>query len=174
VANSATTLNFPEAHLDMVRPGLAMYGLAPVAADRMPFAPRPAMRILARITQVRDLEAGVAIGYGGTHVTSRPSRIALLPVGYGDGVPRMLGNRLDVLVGGQFCPIVGRVSMDQCTVDVTGLEVQPGMTAVVLGADGDRRITVESWADVLETIPYEIICGLGRRLPRIYLEEWVP
>jgi alanine racemase len=169
VANSATTVNFPEAHLDMVRPGLAVYGLSPVEGDRMPFAITPAMRIVARVTQVRDVPAGVAIGYGGTFVTARPSKIALLPVGYGDGVPRALGNREHVLVGGVPCPLVGRVSMDQCTVDVTGLEVLPGQPVTVLGRDGDREIAVASWAEKLETIPYEIICGLGRRLPRLYV-----
>ncbi len=169
VANSATTVNFPEAHLDMVRPGLALYGLPPVDPVRMPFELRPAMRIVARVTQVRDVPAGVAVGYGGTHVTTRPSRIALLPVGYGDGVPRGLGNRMDVLVTGVPCPLVGRVSMDQCTVDVTGLEVSPGQRVTVLGREGDREVSVESWAEKLETIPYEIICGLGRRLPRVYI-----
>ncbi|MNX73727.1 Alanine racemase [compost metagenome] len=101
-------------------------------------------------------------------MTKRPTRLAVLPVGYADGVPRALSNRQAVLVGGVRCPIVGNVSMDQCTVDVTELDARPGDPAILLGEQGAERILVEEWAERAETIPYEIICGLGQRLPKVY------
>lgn len=168
-ANSAATLLYPDSHHDMVRPGLMLYGLGPRAGAALPFKLQRAMSLTARITQLQDVPAGTAIGYGGTFVTTRPTRLALLPVGYADGLPRSLSNRQDVLVGGARCPLVGTVSMDQCTADVTDVAAQVGMHAVLLGEQGAEAITVEDWASGAETIPYEIICGLGRRLPKVYL-----
>ncbi|MBO9542089.1 alanine racemase [bacterium] len=167
-ANSAGTLLFPQAHYSMVRPGLLIYGIPPRPDAPLPFSLTRAMSLTARITQLREVPAGVQVGYGGTFVTTRPTRLAVLPVGYADGVPRALSNRQTVLVGGVRCPIVGNVSMDQCTVDVTEVDARPGDPAVLLGEQGAERILVEEWADTAETIPYEIICGLGQRLPKVY------
>ena len=168
IANSAATLLYPEAHHDLVRPGLLLYGIPPRADAKLPFPLRRAMSLTARITQVREVPAGVAVGYGGSFVTDRPTRLALLPVGYADGLPRILSNRQDVLVGGVRCPLVGNVSMDQCTVDVTDASAEIGGEVVLLGRQGREEISVERWAEAAQTIPYEIICGLGRRLPKVY------
>lgn len=170
VANSAATVFYPEAHWDMVRPGLLLYGIPPRPDALTPFPLRRAMTITARITQIREVGPGVAVGYGGTFITSRKTKLALLPVGYADGLPRALSNKQTVLVGGVRCPIAGNISMDQCTVDVTEADPAVGDEVVFLGPQGSDEVLVEEWADAAGTIPYEIICGLGRRLPRLYLK----
>lgn len=169
LANSAGTVFFPQAHYSMVRPGLLIYGIPPREDALLPFPLRRAMSLTARLTQVREVAAGVSVGYGGTFVTTRPSRLAILPIGYADGLPRALSNRQSVLIGGVRCPIVGNVSMDQCTVDVTAADADVGAEAVLLGAQGSDFIGVEEWAAAAGSIPYEIICGLGRRLPKVHL-----
>lgn len=169
--NSAGALFYPEAHHDMVRMGLCLYGLAPGnATSHLPFPLRAALSVSARITQLREVPAGVAVGYGGSFVTMRESRLALLPVGYADGLPRSLSNRGAVLIGGRRCPLVGNISMDQCVADVTDLpgEAHVGTLAVFLGRQEAGEIGVPEWAELAGTIPYEIICSLGRRLPRVY------
>lgn len=169
LANSAGTVFFPEAHYSMVRPGLLIYGIPPRPDAELPVPLRRAMSLTARLTQVRTVEAGVPVGYGGTFVTQRPSRLAILPVGYADGLPRALSNRQSVLINGVRCPIVGNVSMDQCTVDVTEAEAGVGAEAVLMGAQGGDFIGVEEWAEAAGSIPYEVICGLGRRLPKVHV-----
>lgn len=168
VANSAATVFYPEAHWDMVRPGLLLYGIPPRVGASIPFPLRRAMSINAHITQIREVGPGVAVGYGGSFVTSRKTKLALLPVGYADGLPRALSNKQSVLVGGIRCPIAGNISMDQCAVDVTDADPNLGDEVVFLGPQGQDEVLVEEWADAADTIPYEIICGLGRRLPRLY------
>lgn len=169
LANSAGTLFFPQAHYSMVRPGLLLYGIPPRPDAVLPFPLRRAMTLTARLTQVRTVAAGVPVGYGGSFVTCRRSRLAILPVGYADGLPRALSNRQSVLIGGVRCPIVGNVSMDQCTVDVTDAQADVGAEAVLLGEQGGDFIGVEEWAEAALSIPYEVICGLGRRLPKVHL-----
>jgi alanine racemase len=168
VANSAATVFYPEAHWDMVRPGLLLYGIPPRPGATIPFPLRRAMTIAAHITQIREVGPGIAVGYGGSFVTQRRTKLALLPVGYADGVPRALSNRQTVLVGGIRCPFAGNISMDQCAVDVTDADPDLGDEVVFLGPQGNDEVLVEEWADAAGTIPYEIICGLGRRLPRLY------
>lgn len=173
-ANSAATLFYPEAHHDMVRPGLLLYGIPPRADALLPVELRRAMGVRARITQLREVPPGVGVGYGGRFVTGRATRLALMPVGYADGLPRALSGVQDVLVHGRRCRLVGNISMDQCVADVTGLDARVGDEVVLLGSQGDECIRVEEWADGAGTIPYEIVCGLGRRLPRVYLREETP
>jgi len=168
-ANSAATLYHPRSHWDMVRPGLMLYGLAPAPGRDVPFPLTPAMTVTARVAQVRDVPAGTPVGYGWRFTTPRPTRLAILPVGYADGLPRALSNRGQVLVGGRRLRIVGTISMDQCVVDAGDLPVRVGDEAVLLGEQGGDRITVEEWAAGAGTISYEIICGLGRRLPKLYI-----
>lgn len=168
-ANSAATLYHPRSHWDMVRPGLMIYGVAPAEGRAVPFHLEPALSVTARVTQVRDVPAGTDVGYGRRHRTRAPTRLAILPVGYADGLPRALSNRGHALLHGVRVPIVGNISMDQCVVDVGGLPVQVGDEAVLLGSQGDERIAVEEWAAGAGTIPYEITCGLGRRLPKLFL-----
>jgi alanine racemase len=168
VANSAATVFYPEAHWDMVRPGLLLYGIPPRPGASVPFPLRRAMTINALITQIREVGPGVAVGYGGNFVTTRRTKLALLPVGYADGLPRALSTKQTVLVGGIRCPFAGNISMDQCAVDVTDADPNLGDEVVFLGPQGQDEVLVEEWADAAGTIPYEIICGLGRRLPRLY------
>ncbi|MNR82011.1 Alanine racemase [compost metagenome] len=168
VANSAATVFYPEAHWDMVRPGLLLYGIPPRPGATIPISLRRAMTINAYITQLREVGPGVAVGYGGSFVTTRKTKLALLPVGYADGLPRALSNKQRVLVGGIRCPIAGNISMDQCAVDVTDADPNLGDEVVFLGPQGKDEVLVEEWADAAGTIPYEIICGLGHRLPRLY------
>ncbi|MBC7541644.1 MAG: alanine racemase [Candidatus Sericytochromatia bacterium] len=164
-ANSAGTLNYPDSHFDLVRPGIALYGAA-----RIPGAPeRPVMRLRARLTHIKLAQVGSTLGYGRTYTVARPSTVGILPLGYADGLPRALSNRQDVLVGGKRCPLVGMISMDQCLVDLTGVPAQPGDEVVLLGEQGDERITVHDWADTCNTISYEILCRLGSsRLARFF------
>lgn len=169
IANSAATLFFPESQLDMVRVGIALYGLR--ASNERPASViiRPALSVRARVTQLREIGAGETVGYGRSFAASKPTRIAVLPLGYADGVSRALSNRGRVVFEGGSAPIVGKVCMDQIMVDVSALpEVREGDTAVVAGYGGP---SVAELADLLGTIDYEVSCAVRRRLPRVYVER---
>jgi alanine racemase len=167
-ANSAGILAHTRAHYDLVRAGIALYGLAPapVLAGRVEL--RPAMRLRAEVTTVRSLRAGDGASYGLRHVFDRPARVAVVPLGYADGVARRLGLTGGcVLIGGVRCPVRGVVTMDQTIVEVTEVpDVAPGDEVVLLGSQGDEEITAQEWADRLDTIGYEVVCGFSARLPR--------
>jgi alanine racemase len=168
MANSAATLFLPEAHFDMVRVGIAMYGLR-ASTDRLPGVPLvPAMTLKARVTQLRKLHAGDTVGYGRTYVASRDMRIAVLPLGYADGVSRSLSSRGRVCLQGRSAPIVGRICMDQLMVDVTGFgQLAVGDEAVLMGQDGPSMAEI---AGLLGTIDYEVACAVRSRVPRVYTE----
>ena len=168
VANSAGALAHPRARYDMVRPGIAIYGIAPGAGVKdLCAALRPALSLHARVAHVKRVAAGEAISYGLRHRFERASTVATLPLGYADGVPRRLyAAGGTVLVGGHHRPIVGVVTMDQLMVDCGDDAVQVGDDAVLLGAQGAHVITADDWAAALDTIPYEIVCGLSTRLER--------
>ena len=168
IANSAATLYLPESHFDMVRVGLAMYGHSCREGQLAPIKLSPALSLRARIAQVKDVHAGAAVGYGGTWTATKDTRLAILPVGYADGVPRSISNRGHAIVRGARCPLVGRISMDQIVVDTGHIPVEPGEEIVLLGGQGDATASVESWAELDETVNYEILCGLGQRLPKVY------
>jgi alanine racemase len=169
-ANSAATMRFPEMHLDMVRCGVAVYGLRPSADTEMTVPLCPAMALKSRVGRVRTVPAGWGISYGRTYVTSRPTPVALVPVGYGDGYHRILSNRAQVLIHGQRAPIVGRVCMDQFVVDVTGIaNVQEGEEVVVLGRQGEDEVTADEIAAWAGTINYEVVTSILPRVPRLYL-----
>lgn len=174
-ANSAGTLAHPRAHHDLVRCGIALYGIAPSAAmeDRdevQSVGLRPALSITSHVSHVKTLDAGTRLSYGLHYTLSRDARIATVPIGYADGVPRNLGlTGGEVLVHGTRCPIAGSVTMDQLMVDVGGLDVEPGDEAVLLGAQGDDQITANEWAERLGVIGYEVTTRLGPRLPRKYV-----
>jgi alanine racemase len=158
-ANSAATLRHPETRFDLVRPGLALYGLS----DGF----EPVLSLKTRVVFIKNVGPGAAIGYGATHRARKPSRIATLPIGYADGFARRLSNKGEVLIGGRRCPVVGAVSMDMTTVDVTNApEVRVGDQAAVLGSQGRERISAGDLAGLLGTIPYEIVCGVSARVPR--------
>jgi alanine racemase len=166
-ANSAATLREAKAHLDMVRCGIAIYGLDPFGRDPTPRRLEPALTLTSYVADVKRLEAGATAGYGRTWSAERETYIAVLPIGYGDGVRRALSNRADVLVGGRRYPLVGTVSMDNVTIDL-GPEpvVSEGDEAVLIGTQGEERILCEELAARIDTINYEITCGISSRVPR--------
>jgi alanine racemase len=170
-ANSAATLELPEAHFGLVRAGIASYGYYPSAEVRRDVPLRPVLQLLSAVTRVRSVPVGTGVGYGHEFRARRPSTIALVPVGYGDGLPRSLGNgRGRVLVHGVPAPIVGRVSMDQVTLDVTDLpDVQVGDEAVLIGEQVWSAQTADDVGDQAGTISYDILTGLLPRVPRIYV-----
>jgi len=156
--------------MDVARVGILTYGLPPSHEMEdvcRPLGLKPAMRLCSQISMVKELDAGVGISYGHLFTTGRPTTIAVLPVGYADGFPRRLTKGGRVLIGGKFAPIVGAICMDQCMVDVTDIPgVASGDPVVMLGEDG---ISADDLADVVGTISYEIICGIGKRVPRVYI-----
>jgi alanine racemase len=172
VGNSATNLDLPEMHLDMVRCGIALYGLRP-SDEVEPAVPlEPAMALKSRVARVRTLPPGSSISYGCTYTTTRPTPVALVPVGYGDGYHRILSNKGAVLIGGKRAPIVGRVCMDQFVVDVTGHEgVRQDDEVVVFGRQGGEEISAEEVAALAGTINYEVVTSILPRVTRVYLRE---
>lgn len=171
-ANSAAAMYHRETHADLVRLGVAMYGMRPNAALEPAFEIRPALTLKSAVARVKMLPKGASLGYGRTYVTPAEMPVALVPVGYGDGYHRVLSNRGAVLINGQRAPIIGRVSMDQTIVDASQVgEVSPGTEVVLIGQQGSDRITAEeigAWAD---TINYEVTTGLLPRVPRFYLKK---
>ncbi|MGH2991152.1 MAG: alanine racemase [Solirubrobacterales bacterium] len=166
-ANSAATLRDPGSHLDMVRCGIAIYGLDPFHADPAARELEPALELRSYVAAVKRFERGASAGYGRTWRAPRDTWVGVLPIGYGDGVRRGLGDNAEVLVGGRRCPLVGTVSMDNITIDLgPQTDVEPGADAVLIGAQGGERILAEEIARRLGTINYEVTCGISRRVPR--------
>jgi len=168
-ANSAAVLNLPDAHLNMVRTGLLLYGICPVQALADEF--QPVLAFKARVAFVKDVAAGRTISYGQTFTAENPMRIATVTAGYADGFNRRLSNKAEVLIGGQRCPVIGRVTMDQIMVDVTRLcDVQCGDEVVFIGKQADAQIAASDVARWEDTIPWEVLCGITKtaRVPRVY------
>ncbi len=174
VSNSATTFDLPEMALDMLRCGIALYGLRPSNEVEPAIPLRPALTLKSRVARVRTLPAGASISYGRTYITAKPTRVALVPVGYGDGYHRLISNRGAVLIHGQRAPIVGRVCMDQFVVDVSHIpNVQLHDEVVLIGRQGEGCIPAEEVARWAETINYEVTTGLLPRVARIYVRGGV-
>lgn len=171
LANSAGALHLPAARFDWVRLGIALYGYD--SAGRLSADLEPVLSVEAEIVQVKSIAAGTRVGYGGRWVAERPSRIGIVPVGYADGYSWRLGNRAEVLVGGQRVPVVGSVSMDLLAVDVTGVAAEVGSRATLLGRQGAERISAVELAADVGTIPYQLLCLFGLRLPRRTVESTV-
>lgn len=174
VCNSAGIIQYPDMYLDLVRPGVILYGLYPSQqVDKEKICLKPAMTLKANIILVKDVEQDTCISYGRTFRTSRQSRIATIPIGYADGYTRLLSNKGRVLINGEFAPIVGRVCMDQCMVDVTDLkqEVHVGDEVVLFGSQNGACIGVDEVAADIGTISYEMVCIIGKRIPRVYLKD---
>ena len=168
-AASAAVLNYPCTHLDMVRPGIAQYGHYPDPSWEGLDGPGliPLMSLKTRVIALRELKKGTSISYGCTHVLERDSRVAVLPIGYADGLDRLLSNRGEVLIHAVRTPILGRVCMDLCMVDVTDIvDVRVGDEVTVFGPE----LPLEEKADVVKTIQYEMLCGISRRVPRVYID----
>ena len=174
-ANSAATLREPESHFDMVRCGIAIYGLDPFQKD--PFEQRlePALELRSYVSDVKLFPSGASAGYGRRWLAPEDTWVGVLPIGYGDGVRRGLTNNCDVLVDGRRRPSIGMVSMDNVTIEVGAhAAIAPGAPAVLIGAQGDERILCEEMAHRLETINYEVTCGISARVPRVHFRSEVP
>jgi alanine racemase len=168
--NTAGAIAVPQARYDMVRAGIGIYGLAPAPALAGAVHLMPALAVKARVSHVQNLPAGARLSYGLRYVTEKATRVATVPVGYADGVPRELAHRGgQVLIAGRRRPIAGTVTMDQLMVDADDLAVDVGDEVVLLGRQGAECIGAEEWAARLETIPYTIVCGVGPRVPRRYV-----
>ena len=169
MAKSAAVLTVPDSYYDMVRPGLALYGIYPSPQLSQEIALRPVLSWKTRILQLKRVPEGTSLGYGRIFVTRRESLIGTLPVGYADGYQRSLSNRAVVLVRGRRAPVAGRISMDLTTIDVTDIdEVQQGDEVTLLGRQGDVTISADEMASWANTISYEILTSIGARVPRIH------
>lgn len=172
-ANSAAIIDLPDMHMNMVRAGIMLYGLKPsdeVMLDKVKL--KQVMSLKVRITHVKDIEAGQSVSYGRKFIAEKKSRIASMPIGYADGYTRMLSGKAEALVKGIRVPVVGRICMDQCMIDVTGIEdVKVGDEVVLFGKQGDGFIHIDELAEKLDTINYEIVCMISKRVPRVYIKD---
>jgi|Deesub1362B_J571_1020462.scaffolds.fasta_scaffold01065_3 alanine racemase len=171
-ANSGAILDLPETYFDMVRLGVSLYGYYPSEETSESLPLRPAMTLRSRVSFVKDVPAGIPVGYGCTYVTRKATRLATVPVGYADGYNRLLSNRGWVSIRGKTFPVAGRVSMDQIVVDLLGdPSIGAGDDVILFGPDVDPRVSVPYIARQLNTIPYEVTCWVSARVPRIYRDE---
>jgi alanine racemase len=168
-ANSGATILYPETHLDLVRSGIAIYGIDPGGGAGVGLGLRPALSWRSVVTMTRRLPAGEAISYGHRYRLERDANVATVPVGYADGYPRLLSSKADVLIRGQRCRVAGSVTMDQLIVDCGELNVEAGDEVVLLGRQGDQTVSVDELAGLAGTIGYEIVTGIGGRVPREYV-----
>jgi alanine racemase len=174
VANSAAIIEFPEMHLDMVRPGIILYGFYPSSRiDTGRINLKPSMTLKATVILVKEVEYNIPVSYGGIFTTQRRSRIATVPVGYADGYFRTLTGKARVLINGEYAPVIGAICMDQFMIDVTDInsDVKVGDEVVLFGIQGEKEIKVEEVASLAGTINYEVISAVGKRIPRIYFKE---
>jgi len=169
VSNSAGIIDLPEYNHDMVRAGIMLYGLYPSDdVNQKGVDLKEVMTLKARISHVKELEAGRGVSYGLKYLTTATEKIATLPIGYADGYTRMLTNKSQVLVQGKRVPVVGRICMDQCMINVTGLDVKPGDTVTLFGGTESNKIWINEVAAWLGTINYEVVCMIDKRVPRVY------
>jgi alanine racemase len=172
VSNTAALLDMPDMSLEMVRPGLGIYGCYPSAHVKRSLPLRPVLSLKGRVVRLTPIAPGEPVSYGRTWTASRPSLIGLVMCGYADGLPRALSNRGSVLVRGRRAPIVGRVCMDMCMVDVSDIpDVAVDDEVVIIGRQGEQEISADELAELCGTISYEILCGISARVPRLYLRQ---
>ncbi len=172
MANSGAIMNYPLFHLDMVRPGLMTYGVYPSPETLTKAKLAPVMSFKTKVLLIKDFPSGCGIGYGSTFITTRPTKIATIPVGYGDGYGFLLSNRGEALIKGRRVPVAGRISMDMCTLDVSDVPaLEIGDEVVLMGRQGTEEITPDDIAAQSGTISYEILCALGKRAPRLFMQR---
>ena len=171
--NSAGIMQFPEMHLDMVRPGIVLYGLYPSdEVNKGKIHLKPAMQLKAIITQLKEVPAGISVSYGRVYTTQRDSVVATIPIGYADGVSRILTGRAKMIAGNKIVPVIGRICMDYCMIDVTDLKgITVGDEVVIFGRKDELHIPVEDIARSMGTVNYEIVCIIGKRIPRVYIQD---
>ena len=173
ISNSAAIIDLPQAHFDAVRPGIILYGYYPsnnVLKDKITL--KPVMTLKANIIHIKKLSVGECISYGREFMTKRESIIATLPIGYADGYSRLLSNKAMVIVKGNLVPVVGRICMDQCMIDITGLEdIKIGEEVILMGESENNSFNGDDIAKILGTINYEVLCRISKRVPRVYIKD---
>jgi alanine racemase len=171
LANSAGMLLNKDFHFHMVRVGLSMYGYSPLSKGEKNLTLKPALFLKVKVAFIRIIDQGVSVSYGGKFVSSRKTKLAVLSIGYADGVPRNLSGKINVIHNNKLYPQVGAITMDQMMVDITGSnEIKIGSTMILLGSDGDKTISPLDWAEKSNTIPWEILCSFKNRLPRVQID----
>lgn len=171
-ANSASIIDLPDMQLDMARAGIIIYGMLPSNEVGRGLDLKPAMSIKTHVSYVKELPEGVGVGYGRTYYTNKLTRIATLPIGYADGYSRQLSNRARVIVKGEYAPVIGNVCMDQMMIDITHIkDVKMGDEVIIMGKSGDKAVTAEELGALMGTINYEVVCGIGKRVPRVYVRN---
>jgi len=171
-ANSAAILDMPNTYFNMIRPGLILYGIYPSCSVSKNIDIKPVMTFKTRIINLKILDPGNTVGYGRTFKVSKQTRVATIPVGYKDGFSRYFSNVGKVLVNRKLVPIMGRICMDRCFIDVTNLtDINIGSEVTLFGSQKDKTISIESAAVLIDTIPYEIVCNIGRKVPKIFKHE---
>lgn len=174
VSNSGAIMDMPETYLDAVRAGIILYGYYPSnEVKKENLSLKPALTLKATITRVQEMDAGMSISYGRTFKTERKSLIATIPIGYADGYSRLLAKNAKVIINGQFAPIVGRICMDQCMIDITDIngDIKVGDEVIILGEQNGLRFNADNFAEIMGTINYEILCMLKYRIPRVYVKN---
>ncbi len=172
VSNSAAIIDLPQFNMDMVRAGIMLYGLYPSKqVNQQNVSLKEVMCLKAKVSQVKNIEVDSGVGYGLKYICDKPTQVATLPIGYADGFTRMLSGKAEVLVNGIKVPILGNICMDQCIIDVTGLDVKMGDEVVLYGGNNPNGISIDSVSDLLNTINYEIVCMVDKRVPRVYIEH---
>jgi alanine racemase len=169
-ANSSAILNFPEAYFDMVRPGILIFGYSPFSPKPKGISLRPVMSLISYIDSIKEIDKGESISYGRTFFTKNKTRVATVPIGYADGYNRNLSNKAKAIINGKFYNQVGNVTMDRIMFDIDAGNCRIGDKVILLGNDKDRKIefNVWDWSRILNTIPYEVMCNISKRIPRIY------
>lgn len=169
LANSAATLSDRSCHYDLVRVGLALYGLYPAIHLQQTITLKPVLQVKAKITQVKTIPAGEGVSYGRKFIATQETKVAVVGIGYADGVPRNLSNQLQVIVAGQLVSQIGSITMDQLMLNVNNMtDLKPGEVVTLIGQQNDLQITADDWANKLDSISWEILCGFKHRLPRIF------
>lgn len=170
IANSAAIMMYPETHLDMVRAGIILYGLYPSEeVDKSKIDLKPVMSLKSKITMIKTLDAGCGVSYGKTYITDHKTKIATVPVGYADGYTRLLSGKAKMAVNDELAPVIGRICMDQCMIDVTSVNnINTGDEVVVFGADA---VTADNLAEWIGSVNYEIVCMISKRIPRVYIKN---
>lgn len=170
-ANSAAVVNYKRAHLEYVRPGLILYGLYPDGKKIPELEIKPVMSFKSIVSEIRTVRKGESISYGRTFTAQRDMRVAVVPAGYADGVARGLSGFAEFIIRGKRVPVLGRICMDMCVVDISNIgDVKVGDTVTLFGKDGDAEVSADEWAEHLNTISYEICCLITKRVPRVYLK----
>lgn len=171
-SNSAAILDMPQLQLDMARAGIIIYGMYPSSQVSEDLALKPAMKLKSQISYVKEVNADTSIGYGRTYFTDKKTKVATVPVGYADGYSRKCSNKSRVIVKGQYAPVIGNVCMDQMMIDVTYIEnVKIGDSVTLMGKEGNLSVSAEELADIQGTINYEIVCNVGKRVPRVFIRN---